>query len=104
MTLTRPIKASKKKEERGRPYRQVLLRKTIAAGGCVSATGVTGAVELVTFIPSHLAVKWDAVKIKTDKGLWDDGWVVVEVWQEVDEIFLDAMRNALKHHAEVSDI
>jgi hypothetical protein len=86
--MTKPIKAYTVKNT-GRMYKQCKLIKD-------------GVYEQV-YIPSEFAIQGKSVKIKRN-GTWDDGWLVEEVWQEVDEAFLDAMRNALKHQREVSDV
>jgi hypothetical protein len=86
--LTRPIKAYKIKEKQ-ELYCQCRIAK--------------GDIYQIAYIPKKLAVLNEVLKIK-ENGKWDNGWVVQEVWHEVDESFIDGMRNALIHHAEVSDI
>ena len=57
----------------------------------------------VSHIPKQFAVKGDVLKLRSGTE-WEDGWFVESVGQEVDEAVLDGLRNALKHHADVSDI
>jgi hypothetical protein len=57
----------------------------------------------IAYIPKELAIKNNVIKIKVD-GSWNDGWTVTDVWIEVNASFLGEMRNAIKHHADVSDI
>ena len=92
MSLTRPITASKN-EEKGRPYNQCKIRKG----------GKEQTVYQTVYIPSKYAEVGKSIKIR-ENGVWEDGWVVIEVWQEVDESYLYSLRNAWKRHSEVSDI
>jgi hypothetical protein len=84
----RPITAHKT-EVKGRSYTQCSLRN--------------GDRYHVAFIPTKFAILGQGLKIRHD-GQWIDGWVVTGVGKEADESFLDGMRNALKHHKDVSDI
>lgn len=86
--LTRPVTATSTKNK-NEPYRQCRLRK--------------GDRIVVSYIPKKFAIQGQTVKLRRDQQC-DDGWRVEETWGEVDESFLDGIRNALKHHAEVSDI
>ena len=85
MTLTKPVKAYKE-ELTGRLYTQCKLLRD----GCI---------EKVGFIPSKFAVVGMTLKI-----CGEDGWVVKETYQELDEALLWDLRNARKHHKEVSDV
>ena len=86
--LTRPITAAKTKNK-GRLYCQCVLRN----GNRVQ----------VSHIPKQFAVEGDILKLRSGSE-WEDGWLVESVGQEVDEAVLDGLRNALKHHADVSDM
>lgn len=88
MSLLRPIKP-KKLVKKGIPYNHCTIRK--------------GNVYEVSYIPKQFAKVGEVLKIKRE-GVWDDGWIVESVGNEVDESVIDALYEAWKHHAGVSDI
>jgi hypothetical protein len=51
----------------------------------------------VSWIPEKFAIEGNALKLK-ESGEWVNGWVVLKVWQTIDEKHLPDSHNERKAH------
>lgn len=57
----------------------------------------------LAWIPEEFAVSGKVVKIK-ERDIWDDGWVVADVFQKMEDKEQSKLERVWKKHREVTDI
>lgn len=62
-----------------------------------------GEASQITWIPQRYAKKGKPLRLK-DGGVWEDGWVVDEVYSSETEEVVRALARAHKHMSSVTDI
>lgn len=59
--------------------------------------------EMVSFIPSTLAIESNCLSLKNMKGDWEDGWIVESTGIMLPEEQLQIYRDAYRHTRNASD-